>query len=461
MLIRRTIILSLLCCLLGAWQALAAGQNREPEAPPAVWSAHAAVRFALANNPDSKIGRQRLIAAQAAIDLERSAMAPQVALSSQYSQTNTPMYSFGNILNQGEFSNSINFNDPGRTDSLNAGVQVGYRLYNGGRDRAGVEAAGAQATAFQMELAAVHSRLAFEAVRAFYGITQAADIIGAEKAAVEAVSASLELARARYEAGVLLRDAVLDLEVQQSRAKENLIQAEHSLAVARKVFLTLLGIDEGATAIAPDAGDEQQIPSAAVAAGTRFELKNMDAMIDAAQARVRQARAGSSPVVDGYAGYLVDHGTITGGTGDSWQAGVKLQYTLFDGHRTSAEVARASAQLAELQGQRRKLELAIGLEVEQATLALQESGERLLVTEKTVAQATESADINRARFAEGVVLSSDLIAVENRLTEAMIRRTLARTARRVAIADLRRAVGLPQFDDLVERPEMEKSKIMQ
>ena len=446
----------MLACLLGAGPALAAGA--EPEAPPAAWSAHEAVRFALTNSPDSKIGRQRLIAAQAAIDLERSVMAPQLTLSSQYSQTNTPMYSFGNILNQGEFSNAIDFNNPGRTDSLSAGVQMGYRLYNGGRDRAGVEAADARATAFLMELAAVHSRLAFEAVRAFYGITQAADIIGAEKAAVEAVSASLELARARYEAGVLLRDAVLDLEVQQSRARENLIQAEHSLSVARKVFLTLLGLQEGATAIAPDTGDEQHLPPAPASAGSRFELKNLDAMINAAQARVRQAKAGAYPAVDGYAGYLLDHGTITGGSGDSWQAGVKLQYTLFDGHRTAAEVARAAAQLTELQEQRRKLALAIGLEVERATLALRESGERLRVTEKTVAQATESAAINRARFGEGVVLSSDLIAVENRLTEAMIRRTLARTARRVAIADLRRALGLPQFDDLVERPAMEKLK---
>ncbi len=452
--IRFILTLSLLSLLLGAGQALAADRAPGPGAPPAVWSAHEAVRFALANNPDSKIGRQRLIAAQAAIDLERAAMSPQVTLSSQYSQTNAPMYSFGNILNQGEFTNTINFNDPGRTDSLHAGVQMAYRLYNGGRDRAGVAAAGAQAEAFRMELAAVRSRLAFAAVRAFYGISQAEEIIGAEKAAFEAVSASLEVARARYEAGLLLQDAVLDLEVQQSRARENLIQAEHALALARKVFLTLLGLGEGEAAIAPASGDEQQIPPAPAGAGSRFELKNLDAMIDAAQARMRQARAGYSPAVDGYAGYQAEHGTITGGSGDSWQAGVKLQYSLFDGQRTSAEVARAAAQLTEAQEERRKTELAIGLEVEQALRALRESEERLQVTDKTVSQATKSAEINRARFGEGVVLSSDLIAVENRLTEATIRRTLARTARRVAIADLRRAVGLPQFDDLAERPAM-------
>jgi outer membrane protein TolC len=442
-------LISLSICLL----LLASGPSWAADLPPANWSAHEAVRFALANNPDSAIGQQRLASARAAIDLERAAMAPQLTLGANYSQTNAPMYSFGNILNQGEFRNTIDFNHPGRTDTLTGGLQLGYRIYNGGRDQAGVEAVGAEAAAARLELATVNARLAFAVVRAFHGLTQAADIIQAEQAAVEAVTASLGVAKARHESGVLLLDAVLDLEVQLSRAKENLIQAQHALALARKVFLTLLGISEGQTDITPEKGPEQEVPDDTTP-GARFELLSLDAMINAAQARVRQAQATAMPAVDGYAGYLVDHGTITGGSGASWQAGVKMQYSLYDGERARAEVARAQARLAELKAERRKIELNIGLEIEQARLALRETAERLLVTDKTVAQARESAAINRARFSEGVVLSSDLIAVENRLTEATIRRTMAQTARSIAIADLRRAMGLPQYADLAEgQPE--------
>lgn len=451
----QTIHFALLILLATAAPSLAA-TNDQPPLPPSAWSAHEAVRFALANNPDSRVGQQRLVAAQAAVAVERSAQSPQVGITTQYSQTNTPMYSFGNILNQGAFSPTINFNEPGRTDSASAGLELGYRLYNGGRDQAGVKAAGAQAIAAEMELAAVNARLAFEVVRAFHAIGQAEGIIQANQATVEAIAASLAVAKARQAAGVLLLDAVLDLEVQHAKAQENLIQSQHALAVANKVFLTLLGLDEGATALTPRPEDEQALPPA-TAAIARFELKNLDAMICAAQARVLQAKSGSLPTVDGFAGYTLDHGTITGGSGDSWQAGIKLHYPLVDGGRTSAEVSRANAQLAELQDQRRKLELAIGLEVEQARLALQETDGRLRVTDKTISQAKESADINRARFGEGVVMASDLITVENRLNEATIRRTLAQTARRIAIADLRRAIGLPQFDDVGETPPADLS----
>ena len=423
------------------WAAEAGGP------PPSSFTLREALRFALANSPDGAIARQRLRAAQSAIDLARSSSRPQLSFSSQYSQTDAPMYSFGNILNQGEFSNQINFNDPGRTDSVNAGVQVGLRLYDGGRDRAGVRAAASQADAARQDLSAVQARLAFEVARAFAAIVQAQEVVAANQSAVGAAAASLKVAQARQEAGVLLADAVLDLKVQRAQAEENLIRGQQGLRVARKVFLTLLGIGRGSVEVRIEPGPGE-VPPPEGAAGQRFELKALDAQIKSAEAQVRQSRAGLYPAVDGFAGYQAEYGSITGGSGNAWQAGVKMRYPLSDGGRTQAEIAGSEARLEELRVQRRKLELGIGLEVEQARAALKEADERLRVTGDTVAQAEASAEINRARFGEGVALSSDLIAAENRLTGARVSRATATAGRQVAIADLRQALGLPQFDDL-------------
>nr|MBF0223365.1 TolC family protein [Desulfobulbaceae bacterium] len=199
MLIRQTICTSLLLFFLSVGQSPAADLTTEP-AYPALWTARDAVRFALSHNPDSAIGQQRLIAAQAAIDLER---------------------------------------------------------------------------------AAIHARLAFEVMRAFYGITQAKEIIDVNKSTVEALLSSLKMAQARHEEGVLLVDAVLDLEVQLSRARENSIQAQHALALARKIFLTLLGIEGGAFEVVPESGDIQEAPPSD-ASSPRFELKILDDKLELA-----------------------------------------------------------------------------------------------------------------------------------------------------------------------------------
>jgi outer membrane protein len=426
--------------------ALAGAPETQSLSLPEVWTAEKAVRFAIHNNPDSKIGWQRIEAANAAISLQKAALYPTVSINSQYGQTDNAMYSFGNILNQGAFSPTIDFNNPGRTDSLNAGVRFDYRLYDGGRDQAGLRAARAQGEALQMELQVVHARLALEVVRAFYLITQAEEMIKSREAMVRAIDASLETAQARYEEGVVLRADLLDLQVQIAGARENLIRSRKGLELSEQIFLNLLGLPDQEVKIAPMTDREQQVPQNR-GYEKRPELKSIDAMIEGAREQLRQATGGYSPVVNGYAGYDLEKGTITGGSGDSWQAGIRLQYDLFDGHRTAAEVSRATARIAEAEERRRKTELAIALEVKQAEIALREAEERLAVTEKTVEQAMESARINRERFREGLILAADLITVENRLTDAQVRRTFAQTSRRIAAAELRRALGLPQFDD--------------
>jgi len=446
----RSALLFCLCLLLSAWTPA-----RAENSPPTTWTAEKAVRFALRNSPDSLAGRQRIEGAQAAIAIQRSAFYPQVALVSQYGQTNNPLYSVGNILNQHEFNQTIDFNHPGRTDNLNNSIQLGYRFFDGGRNRAGLNVSQAQAVATRFELAAVQDRLAFEVVRAFNLIDQAEGLIKAHQAEVAIVVAALKTARVRYDEGMTLRTNILDLEVQEARARENLIQSQHNLTLTQQIFLNLLGLADGEVRLAQLDASEQVIPPSDNVS-KRAELAILDATLTSAQARLSQARAGRYPALDGYAGYGADQGSITGGNGQSWQVGLKFQYDLFDGHRTQAEIAKAEASLNELREQRRKTELAVGLEIKQARLSLADAEERLAVSEKTVAQAEESLRINNDRFAEGLVLAADLIGAQNRLTEVQIRRTSAATARRIAIAELRRAAGLPQFASLSDPSSVSK-----
>lgn len=433
--------------------AVAPLRAAEPDskALPAVWTAQEAVRFARANSPDAKMAESRIAAAQAAITMERAAFFPRLDLNSQYSQTNNPMYSFGNILNQGVFHQGIDFNHPGQTDNLNLGVRLNYRLFSGGRDWAGLNAAEAHEVAAQMERDTVNAQLAFEVIRAFSLIQQAEGMVRAYEDEAKAIDAALAVAQARYGEGVLLKADLLDLEVQHAKARENLIQARHGLKVGHRIFRNLLGLPEGEVVLDPVGSARQEVPTDR-GYDRRPELRGVEAVIQAARSMVRQATAGYYPTLDGYAGYGVDKGYELDGSGDSWEAGVQLKFNLFNGHQTQAEVARASAALTEAQERKRKAELALGLEVKQAEFALQEAEERLQVSAKSIEHAQESARINRLRYKEGVLLTADLIAVESRLTEAAVRRTVAETAQRIALAALRRAVGLAQFEELPASP---------
>ncbi len=119
---------------------------------------------------------------------------------------------------------------------------------------------------------------------------------------------------------------------------------------------------------------------------------------------------------------------------------------LFDGGQTSGKIRQAQSELAQAQEQRRKLQLGLALEVEQARLAHADATERLAVSARAVEQAEESASLSRARFEQGALLSADLIGVETRRLAAIVRHTAATADAQLALADLRRALGLPLFE---------------
>ncbi|MEJ2057769.1 MAG: TolC family protein [Desulfofustis sp.] len=180
----------------------------------------------------------------------------------------------------------------------------------------------------------------------------------------------------------------------------------------------------------------------------------MSAMLEAAEAELQQARGSDLPTFDGFASYQYDYGWVNDGSGDSWMAGVKLNYNLWDGRRVNAEIARKEAHYRELEGMLHKLRLNLRLDFEEARLNYQQAIERRKVTEIMVEVALESAQLSRERFREGVILSSDLLDTEKRLTDTLVRQAAARANYRVAVANLRRALGYQQYgattDELLE-----------
>lgn len=412
---------------------------------PETWTAQEAVRFAISNSPDAEAARHRIESARADIRLARAAFYPQLSLHGEYARTNNPMYSFGNILNQGVFSNTIDFNNPGLTDNLQFKALLVYRFYNGGGDKAELAMAEYREKTSTLQQQSVHGRLGLEVVRAFFTIAQAKETVQARESAVSALSASLQVAQARFDEGDLLKEELLNLQVQHSLARENLIQAKHGLALANRGFLNLLGLTQGDPLIdlsgsvfqhVPDSPDFRQRPA----------YQAMETAVELSEVAVRKSEAGYHPTADAFGSYQVDKGyQLDEGSGNSWLAGVRVNFTLFNGHQTAAAVEKAKAQRGEVKQQLHQLELDFNLQLEQALLGLEQAEERVQVTSQVVASAAESARLSRARFKEGLLLSSELIDTENRLTDAEVRNALAHADHRIAVATLRHAAGLMQY----------------
>ena len=425
--------------LVGLWLALSLPANAaEP------WTLERALDYALTHNPDARIAQQRIAAAQAGLEQANSTFWPRLQVQSGYTRTDNPMLAFGSILNQRSYSSSLNFNDVPGMDDLNAQGMITVPLYAGGRNVAGRQAAKATTEAAKQESAAIRNELGFEVSRAFHTVLKTRQFILAAEAAVNSFETNLVVAGKRLEGGTLLKSDMLDIEVRLAQAREDLVRARNASTLAQRALRNLLGIEEGGFVVAdtapavsaPDPGDFSQRPE--LAAARERER--------AAQAQVGGSKSGYLPRVSAFGSVDYDYGSVTGGQGQSYTAGVLAQWDLWDGFSTRAKVREANAKLESAREEQRKLRLALDLEVEQARLDLKAADERLAVSGKTVEQAEESAGLTRNRFEQGLALSTQLIDSESALVAARVRRAEAESDRRIAIAALRKALALPQLD---------------
>lgn len=422
--------------LLTAIAALAA------EANPRVLTLREAVRVALQQNPDLATAQQRLAAARAGLQQADAAFWPQVRVSESYAASDNPVQAFMMTLNQRAFSFAANFNHPETTDNLNTKVLATYLLYNGGSDLAARQAARLGAEAGENSLDAVRNELVFEVARGFYTVGKARQFVRTADAAVASMESNLNVASNRFTQGTVLKSDFLDAEVRLSEARENLVRAQHALAISQTIFRNVLGVGEKENVTATEGAFEttSQTVVEPLDVSRRPELLAARKAVDATERHVRAAFGGHLPRVNAFASYDLDSGDANR-FADSWVAGVSVELDVFDGFLTRGKVAEARANLAAAREELRKTELSLELEAQQAHLNLNEVQSRLATTERVVAQAEESLQITKERYANGLALLTQLLDAETALTAARQRRAAAEADCQIARAALDRALG--------------------
>jgi outer membrane protein TolC len=140
------------------------------------------------------------------------------------------------------------------------------------------------------------------------------------------------------------------------------------------------------------------------------------------------AKAGYYPQVTVFANYGVERSLYSENIGDrdaGWAAGVRGSWDIFSGFRTKGQVSEARASLDELRAARRRVELAVDVEVKEAILGVAEAEELVAASAKVVEQGEESVRRARARLDAGAGIQLDVLSSQLDLVEALLNRIQA------------------------------------
>ncbi len=392
--------------------------------------------------------RARQGAADANVDVRAAADRPTVAAQAGYLRTNHVEEFFV----PGPSGTPQQLIYPDVPDNWRTRLDLQWPIYTGGRTDALERAARAEASAVTADLGSARADLRLEVARAFWALVTARSSVGVLERAVERAQAFVNDVRQRLNAGLVPPNELASAEAQESRQRVLLIDAQNLREVTAAELARLLG-ESVLTPIEP-AERLEFTPGAlasfdalvAQARADRDDRRAIERRIEVADDRRTAAGAGLRPsiAVVGGVDYARPNPRIFPRSdlwNDSWDAGINVTWPLWDGGRTKAEVAEASANAEAVRQRLAEFDTVLSLEVRQRMLELESGRAAVAAADDAVRSAEEARRVVAERFAAGVVTYTEVLDAQVGLLTAELERTRALAAVRLSEARLARATG--------------------
>jgi outer membrane protein TolC len=341
---------------------------------------------------------------------------------------------------------------PDLPDNWRARLDVQWPVYTSGRVQALERAAQAEVDAMGKDLTVTRADARLDAARAFWSLVTARQAVGVVEEALKLMDAHLHDVRTMRQVGLVAPNDVLSAEAQRSRQQVLFIEARNGRDVAEADLRRITGIDPD-IAIELDAALEGPLPEApalaqllADARANRSERQALQLRIGGISERQKAVAAGLKPTIAVGSGVdLARPNPRIFPRMDSWRyswdAGVSVAWSFWDGGRVKADLAEIAATERAAEQRLADFDTFLAFEIRQRRLDLDAARASIAAATDGVTSATEARRVVAERFNAGVAPNTDVLSAQQELLAAQLGRTRALAAFRLAQARLDRAVG--------------------
>jgi outer membrane protein TolC len=284
----------------------------------------------------------------------------------------------------------------------------------------------------------IRNLVAIDFALAYLDALQSEKMILVAEKEVERLTSHFERAKALFEEGVITKNDLLQAEVRISDAKQRLLTARNTRAMASARLNNLLarslksGVEvkdiEGAP---PEILIEDREDAWKIAEANRPEIRIVDETLQSLgfEAEYRRAQYYPKFFLGGGYDYVDNRFQIHQG---NWSVILGMHMSLYNGGKTAGELEKIKGRKLGLLEQRKKLIDDIQLQIEQSVLAFENAKERVSVTRDAVQQGEENWRINKVKYEEGAGTATDVL-------DAVTLLTVAETNYYQSLYDLRKA----------------------
>lgn len=391
------------------------------------------IKIALEQNPQTRETWQRARSAAAGTGQARSLYLPSVDVTAAATRGD-PV-----ILDSRQ--------ETGTVDTFAAGFGVRYLLFDGGARSAGLSGAESELLEANFQHNATLQDVALKVEESYYQLLAARELKLVAEQTIRQTQYHVDVARARYQNGLVARSDVLKAETEKADADLLMVRARSRVRVVQGQLAGAMGfVPTENFEVTGLPGNPHQRELADVkhlmedASSRRPELRAALARVESARSNVAAGKARFWPRVTLNTDYGVRDQTFVPER-DEWSLGVGITWSLFDGLNREYTIRRAQADLDRSVAEYEKLLRGVELEVWTAYSHLIEADQAIEAAGVLVASAEENARVTEGQYKNGTTSIIEVTDAQTSRTTANVRLVEARLDWYTALAGLERAIG--------------------
>jgi len=412
-----------------------------PETPvPDTLDLKTAIGYAIENNFAIRQARERIRQQEGVVIEVRAREVPNVAANGYYQRNDK----------------TITQTSPASDKYWAINLTATQVLFAGGGVRSAIRSADLIREAALLELKGVINDALLSVRTNYYDVLLNREKIKVQEQNVELLRQQLKNVSNRFEAGTVSSFDKLQAEVAVANAQVPLITARNDYRLAIESLRQALGFANkqrefsrkvpqimGTLDYTPSNFELETVFHAAL--DHRPDLQSYAKLTEAREKSVTTARSNYYPNLELFGGWELRKGGTDNfrDSPDGFLVGLQSQWNIFDGRATQGRVAQARSLLAQSRLSQTEAQLNVEVEVRRAFSSWQEATELADASQKVVAQADEAVRLATARYDAGTATQLEVLQAQVALTTARTNQLQAYYNYNIAVASLRRAMGLP------------------
>ena len=365
-----------------------------------------AIDIALKNNLDIQGKNYDYIESLENVNSNKSNFMPKLDLG--YSYTNT------NEANVGELD-----------EEAGASLTLSYNLFNGFKDLALKESSKYLSQSSQYSLNATKHDIVLDTKVAYIDFLDKKNALNTYNSAYKLFQEQFVDSMNRFEQGLIAKNDLLQVQVNMSSAKQNVVKAQGDLKVSKYKLSNILGGFDLSKEIIEDLSEKNLKTSLfdEKLLENRSEIQALNMNLKSIQQLEKSVKSGYLPKVDASVShnkYFEGFSTNSFKSGEENQniATLSASWNLYNGGYDSTQTQIYKTKYLSAVSLLNKTKLDIKLQYESAKENLQVAIDNLETSKLALFQAKENYAIVKNRFAEGISTSTDLTDANYLLTQA-------------------------------------------